>query len=77
MSDIVKKKLDTFLDRKYFPLAPMNYYKENSSYTLLSMLFDAQKEQLLEKYEELKPTFSKMDRYRTEHYFGVIKTSHR
>ena len=77
MSDIVKKKLDTFLDRKYFPLAPMNHYKENSSYTLLSMLFDAQKEQLLEKYEELKPTFSKMDSYRIEHYFDVIKTSHR
>ena len=77
MSDVLEGKLDEFLDRKYFPLAPMNQYKENSSYTLLAVLFDARKEQLLEKYEELKPTFSKMDRYRTEHYLEVIKTSHR
>ena len=55
----------------------MNQYKENSSYTLLAILFDARKEQLFEKYEELKPTFSKMDRYRTEHYFEVMRTSHR
>ena len=77
MSDILEGKLDEFLDRKYFPLAPMNQYKENSSYTLLAILFDARKEQLFEKYEELKPTFSKMDRYRTEHYFEVMRTSHR
>lgn len=77
MSDILEGKLDEFLDRKYFPLAPMNQYKENSSYTLLAILFDARKEQLFEKYEELKPTFSKMDRYRTEHYFEVLRTSHR
>ena len=77
MSDVLEGKLDEFLDRKYFPLAPMNQYKENSSYTLLAILFDARREQLLEKYEELKPTFSKMDRYRTEHYLEVIKTSHR
>lgn len=77
MSDILEGKLDEFLNRKYFPLAPMNQYKENSSYTLLAILFDARKEQLFEKYEELKPTFSKMDRYRTEHYFEVMKTSHR
>ena len=77
MSDVLEGKLDEFLDRKYFPLAPMNQYKENNSYTLLAILFDARKEQLLEKYEELKPTFSKMDRYRTEHYFEVMRTSHR
>ena len=77
MSDVLEGKLDEFLDRKYFPLAPMNQYKENSSYTLLAILFDARKEQLFEKYEELKPTFSKMDRYRTEHYFEVMRTSHR
>ena len=77
MSDILEGKLDEFLNRKYFPLAPMNQYKENSSYTLLAILFDARKEQLFEKYEELKPTFSKMDRYRTEHYFEVMRTSHR
>lgn len=77
MSDILEGKLDEFLNRKYFPLAPMNQYKENSSYTLLAILFDTRKEQLFEKYEELKPTFSKMDRYRTEHYFEVMRTSHR